>query len=237
MVTFTLLRYPPGRRYRAFADMGRWLMRPFRAEGLRFQKLMGSGQEFGLWPDWGTYVFLSVWESEAQARRFFDSADWQRYVTGTSETGTLWLQPFRSHGSWDGINPFAADRSVTAEPGAPVAVLTRATIRSGALWDFWRHVPQTRKKLLAYADRLLFSIGVGEKPIVQQCTVSVWRDARDIEQFAYRASGHREVVQRTRQRRWYSEELFARFNVVGTDGVFSAWEARLEVRATETHSG
>ena len=68
--------------------------------------------------------------------------------------------------------------------------------------------------LAAQGDRLLFGIGVGEVPLVQQCTISVWRDAAAIDQYAYRQTGHREVVKLTRQRQWYSEELFARFAVL-----------------------
>jgi hypothetical protein len=39
-----------------------------------------------------------------------------------------------------------------------------------------------------------------------------------VEQYAYRQSGHKEVVRLTRQRNWYTEELFARFSVVGAEG-------------------
>lgn len=221
VVTFTLLNYPVRYWYRAFANMGRWLMRPFQAEGLRFQKLMGSGRHFSAWPDWSTYVFLGVWDSEEAARNFFGSGVWANHTAGTTATGTLWLQPYQSHGQWDGLNPFECDPEAARPPGGPVAVLTRATIRTGALIDFWRHVPQARARLKSHADDLLFSVGVGEKPVVQQCTVSVWQSEQAISQFAYRESGHKEVVRRTRERRWYTEELFARFSVTGANGSFA----------------
>ena len=54
-------------------------------------------------------------------------------------------------------------------------------------------------------------MGIGENPITQQATVSVWEDVESMKKFAYLQAGHREIVQRTRQRGWYSEELFARF--------------------------
>ncbi|MFC5410014.1 DUF3291 domain-containing protein [Larkinella bovis] len=219
IVTITLLRYPPRRWYRAFANMGRWTMHPFRADGLRFQKMMGVGRNFGLIPDLSAYVFLGGWSDEKAARSFFDSEAWSKTAEGTQETGTLYLQPIRSHGAWDGQNPFQASPGPLADD-VPVAVLTRATIRLAALPDFWRHIPQVRQRLKAQTDDLLLALGVGEKPVVQQCTISIWRNEKAVEQFAYRQSGHKEVVRRTRERRWYSEELFARFAVEGSEGTF-----------------
>lgn len=232
IVTVTVLKYRSGGRYRAFANVGRWMMRPFRAEGLRFQKLLGSGQNFGLMPDLSTYVFLSVWDTETQARQFFQTPDWQFFLEKTEATGTLWLQPFKSQGNWDGANPFGSSADlagVNPNPESPVAVLTRATIRTRSLLDFWRHVPQARQRLNDHRDDLLFSIGVGEKPVTQQATVSVWRNAAAVEQFAYRQSGHKEIVRMTRQRKWYSEELFARFTVLATEGALFGPLARVKV--------
>ncbi|MGV3557365.1 DUF3291 domain-containing protein [Larkinella arboricola] len=219
IVTFTLLRYRPRGWYGAFANMGRWMMQPFQADGLRFQKMMGCGRNFGLIPDMSAYAFLGVWTDEKAARLFFESNRWKRICQHTKEVGTLYLHPLRSHGAWDGQNPFESS-SERAPDGFPIAVLTRATVRLAALPDFWRHIPQARERLKNHADDLLLALGVGEKPLVQQCTVSVWKDAKTIERFAYRESGHKEVVRRTRERRWYSEELFARFAVVASEGRF-----------------
>ncbi|GAA4458487.1 hypothetical protein GCM10023189_30840 [Nibrella saemangeumensis] len=217
VVTFTILRYHSGQQYHAFANIGRWMMKPFSAGGLRFQKMMGSGRGFGLIPDFSTYVFLAVWDNEQAARSFFQADRWQQYSRKAAQTGTLWMEPIKSHGQWSGENPFAPEQAQVITPNLPVAVLTRATIRTGALLDFWRHVPQARSRL-GEQPNLLFSIGVGEKPLVQQCTVSVWRNAAAIDQFAYRQSGHKEIVKATRQRRWYTEELFARFSVRSAEG-------------------
>lgn len=39
-----------------------------------------------------------------------------------------------------------------------------------------------------------------------------------VDQFTYRQSGHREIVKKTHQRKWYSEELFACFSVLAVEG-------------------
>jgi hypothetical protein len=237
IVTATVLRYAPAGRFRALSNMGVFFIRPFRTEGLRFQKLLGSGIDFGMVPDLSTYVFLGVWDTETNAHKFLQSTDFQKFIGTVTHTGTLWLSPLKSHGLWDGQDPFGADGKASIRPGVSMndeqapqnnssfivhrssltAVLTRATIRPRALPDFWRHVPQTRDRLRAQPD-LLFGIGVGELPLIQQCTISVWRTAQAVDQYAYRQPGHREIVRLTRQRNWYSEELFARFAVLNADG-------------------
>ncbi|GAA4416987.1 hypothetical protein GCM10023187_49020 [Nibrella viscosa] len=195
------------------------MMKPFKSTGLQFQKMMGSGQGFGVIPDLSTYVFLAVWDSERAARTFFQADQWHHYIRKAAQTGTLWMRPLKSHGQWNGGNPFTTiDKTPTPPANLPVAVLTRATIRTGALLDFWRHVPQARRRLAEHRNNLLFSLGVGEKPLVQQCTVSVWRDDAAINQFAYHQSGHKEIVRATRERHWYTEELFARFTVLHAEG-------------------
>lgn len=235
IVTVTAFRYEPLARFRAFANMGRVLSQPFQADGLRFSKLMGTGINFGLIPDLSTYVFLGVWDTDDAARSFPQTDAYQHMSRGTQQISTLHLQTQRAHGLWDGQNPFSesVSRSVgqsenpptERQTTAPVAVLTRANIRPRALPDFWRHVPQARQRLADHADDLLFGIGIGELPIVQQCTISVWRDAAAVDRYAYRQSGHKEVVRLTRERKWYSEELFARFRVVRAEGpLFAAIE-------------
>ncbi|MCK8491673.1 DUF3291 domain-containing protein [Spirosoma sp. RP8] len=218
VTTVTVFHYESYARFQAFANMGRSLMKPFEEEGMVFCKLMGSGKNFGLVPDFSQYVFLAVWKSDAHADAFLQSATYRHLQEGTDQTGTLYLRTQRAHGHWDGQSPFVKSTQPAASDATPVAVLTRATIRYRALPDFWRHVPQARQRLQAHSENLLFGIGVGEVPLVQQCTISVWRTAKAVDQYAYREAGHREVVQRTRQRQWYSEELFARFSVFKAEG-------------------
>jgi hypothetical protein len=46
----------------------------------------------------------------------------------------------------------------------------------------------------------------------------VWRDTTDLVGFAYGRSEHRTMIAATPVRRWYAEELFARFMVLDADG-------------------
>jgi hypothetical protein len=93
---------------------------------------------------------------------------------------------------------------------AKVVVLTRARIRFNKLWDFWQKVGNTAKDLYQF-DELEFAIGVGELPLIQQATVSIWTNMDAVKRYAYQHEAHKNVIQLTRKNNWYSEELFARF--------------------------
>jgi hypothetical protein len=58
---------------------------------------------------------------------------------------------------------------------------------------------------------VLAVIAIGDAPILRQGTFSLWRDAAAIVQFARGGPEHSRVMQRTREEKWYGEEMFARF--------------------------
>ncbi|MDP5140522.1 MAG: DUF3291 domain-containing protein, partial [Spirosomaceae bacterium] len=92
----------------------------------------------------------------------------------------------------------------------PIAVMTRATIRLTKARDFWRNVPKVAGSM-SNAEGFITSVGIGEVPFIKQATFSVWKDLDSVKKFAYRQREHAEVVKQTREKKWYSEELFARF--------------------------
>lgn len=225
MTTLTLHRHAGfADRFRALAQMGLAPRRLVGVAGMRFSRLLGSGggNGFARRPNWGVYAMLTVWEERAAAEAFFAHHPWwQRSLATQCETATFFLEATLSHGAWGGANPFPA-RPADYDPAAPVAVLTRATIRPRRLPEFWRYVPRTAASAYDQPARRL-SIGVGEYPLFMQATFSLWTSGRAMQDFAYASPHHAEVVRRTRQRDWYAEELFARFRVVEATG---SWEKR-----------
>lgn len=192
-----------------------------RVAGLRFFKLAGSGAAngFGVRPNLRRYGLVAVWESAEMAAAFFGEHPlWQQYRERSTETWTLDLAPLKSHGLWDGVNPFDYEVPEVAGPDdAPVAVLTRAAIRWRKTWRFWQYVAPT-SAALARAGGVRVAIGLGELPIIRQATFSVWESAQKMQQYAYRDATHRNVIKLTQQEKWYGEELFARFRVLGSAG-------------------
>ena len=184
-----------------------------RVPGLGFYKLMGSGAGtgFSLRPDWSTYCLLAVWEDPSAAAAFFAADAQYAAFARRAEVTTHYLEPVRKKGTWDAQDPFVAGAPLQAEE--KLAVLTRAGIRTSKLYEFWQHVPESSR---AIVDRpgLLFSKGVGELPVVQQATISIWENREAMLDFAYRDKTHREIIQKTHRRGWYYEEMFVEFRVL-----------------------
>ncbi len=212
-------------KYWAFTQMGLAHSILQKVAGQSFYKLLGSGggNGFGLWPDWGTYVLLQSWESEQAFLQFEKENAWlQQYKTHAPEVAFLKLTAYKAHGTWNNKVPFTEQENTQSKF---IAVLTRASIKPKLMHKFWRFVPSVSKKLFDF-DGLVFAKGVGELPLVEQATLSVWKSAEMMQSFAYKDKRHAEVVKKTRELDWYSEELFARFNVLEMKGSYKGRELR-----------
>ncbi len=186
--------------------------------GRTFAKMLGTGggNGFDTKPDFGTYSWLACWHSRDEADNFFEKnsffADYKKHASACI---TFYLQPTLVHGVWGGKNPFTV--SGIYDSTKPIAVLTRATIKKKHILNFWKYVPDASASIENYPEKL-FSVGVGELPWVQQATVSIWKTGAAMTDFAYKNPHHAIVVKKTRELGWYSEELFARFNIVDVVG-------------------
>lgn len=230
-VTLSFFRYAGRERIWGMRQMAE-MRRPLQAvRGLGFFKLLGTGGGTGydFWPDLGTYGLLGAWERREHAEAFHATHPAHRaFLDHGQEVYTLHLTPYMSRGAWSGINPF-----MTGAPSVegPLAVLTRATIKARFVIPFWRRVAGVARSLEG-REGLLFTKGIGELPWVEQATFSVWRSEQDMMAFAYaRGQAHTEVVARTRQAQGFSEELYARFRVVGTEGTWKGGDPVLGIPA------
>ncbi len=179
--------------------------------GLQFYKLMGSGKAgFNPLPDWSVYAVLQIWENEASADLFFNASPLiERYKNHSEECWTLYLKNFAAKGEWSGKNPFQKNSKL--DPENPfIAVITRATIKKKLLYRFWKYVPTSQASLQGNTG-LLFTKGIGEVPITQMATFSVWKNKDSLMEYAYGSKEHQSAIQQTRQLQWYKEELFSRF--------------------------
>ncbi|MGB3547934.1 MAG: hypothetical protein WBA17_13220 [Saprospiraceae bacterium] len=221
-VTVSLLRYSGfSNRHWAFFLMGSAPQNVRRANGAQFVRLLGSGANdgFGKMPNFGVYALLIAWRDEAAANAFFARYPlWQEIVARSEEQFTAHLQPTLAHGSWGGETPFATNGDY--DPGEPVAVITRATISTKRMLEFWRRVPTIVDSLAEQPGRRI-SIGIGEYPLFMQATFSLWTSGKAMQHYAYHSPRHREVIAETRRRGWYSEELFSRFRVLRTEGTWA----------------
>lgn len=223
-------------RYRASrAALGAWHMaaqRPLlaRVPGLRFARLMGTGRGIGFSavPDLRTWALFTVWDdAEAWERFAAESRVMRQYRARGDEVYSILLSPLSAHGRWGGEEPFPLPAGPErVDPAAPVVVLTRATIRPSRALRFWSRVAPVDATLRGNPD-LVLTFGVGEAPYLMQATLSVWRSAAAMKAWAYGSAAHAETVRRTHAEGWYSEELFARFRLLGTRGT---WHGREPLR-------
>lgn len=200
-----------GAKIRAFVRMGLPPLRNKKIPGLQFWKPLGTGggNGFSLRPDFSTYGLLTVFENELQADKFINSTLLKRYLNTSDSHSHIQLHNIQAHGKWSGHEPF--QKAVEHDPLKPVCVLTRATIKPKMILKFWKNVPYVSSEIETYED-CLFSKGVGEWPVFMQATFSVWKNTDAMKAYAYKNRGHHEMIKKTRELGWYSEELFARFH-------------------------
>jgi heme-degrading monooxygenase HmoA len=65
-------------------------------------------------------------------------------------------------------------------------------------------------------------VGLGEAPLLRQATFSVWDNDAAIDAYA-RSGAHSVAAQGAWQRGWFSESMFARFEVLAASG---RWRGR-----------
>ncbi len=201
---------------------------------VKFWKLCGSGTGEGFTPVPNTAVWaiLVVWESEEAARRGVETAKvFRRWRARASEDWSVFLSATSARGTWSGKAPFEpAPESAPEAPLGPLAAITRASIKPTALPQFWRREPGISLSIGENPD-VLFKIGIGEIPWLHQVTFSIWPDIDSMAAFARdRAGPHAQAIKAVRDGQWFSEELYARFAVIGSSG---AWQGRDPLKAHE----
>jgi len=202
----------------AFLSMAIDRIRIPKFTGISFAKMLGTGTGETFTPQdanlnrWGLVVVIDENRIEA-----FDSSslinNWRK--RSTSEIRAV-LSPLSSHGLWSKQNPFDFTAALS-NPDAQIAAITRARIKWHQNFRFWRAVPPVVIDLHNNPG-LISAIGIGEAPIGLQGTFSLWSSAAALRDFAYKGKAHQVAIEQTKQFNWYSEELFARFEVLELRG-------------------
>jgi spheroidene monooxygenase len=222
-VTLTFHRFGPvWARLWAFAQMGASRFSLPKVPDIGAWKLCGSGANQGFIPIPNTAVaaILATWPDEATARaRVAECRPFTRWRQMAEETFTVFLAPTSTRGKWAGVEPF----TISAEParGGPVAILTRATVKPGVAMQFWKRTPSLNRAIMDDPN-VVFRIGIGEVPLVQQVTFSIWPDTDTMHAFAHaKGTLHAEAIRAVREGNWFREELYARFRILGSAGTWN----------------
>jgi hypothetical protein len=200
--------------------LGAWQARR-RLSGLLFVRSLGSGHEggFGLRPSRDRHGLFLVFDSAARARAFVaDSPLIASYRQHSQECCALQLRTTRARGSWGGvaIEPLAGADGDAASSDGPVVALTRASIRLSRAASFWRHAPPSQVAL-GRAEGCRLAVGLGEAPLLRQCTVSWWDSPAAMDAYA-RQGPHQQAIAASRRDDFFSEAMFLRFQLLACEG-------------------
>lgn len=222
-----IVRYPGWAIPFAFLSMAIFRLPLWLNSRLSFWRLMGSGRNgtFDIIPDLKQWAILAI-ISEKNTESFLAENNIKLLIKKTlgnfikqyilifsRQVQCILLQPEEGHGLWNGKEVFGSLPKSGSSWTGPIAVLTRATIRLSKARSFWKHV-DTVASQMATADGFITSYGIGEAPLIKQATFSVWQSKQAMHDFAYKMPKHKEVIRKTHQEKWYSEDMFVRFRLL-----------------------
>ncbi len=207
----------------AFSQMGFARKKLKKIKQISFFKLFGSGtgEGFTPYPNTSVYAILSVWNNLGDAENNIKEREiFENYRTHSMENWTVFLSPISSRGYWDKTNPFKPNKYEIEIKDNMLAALTRATIKPKIMLKFWSKVPAI-SKVIGNNKNVLFKMGLGEIPWFHQVTFSIWPNAEAMSDFARKDGPHAKAIQSVREGNWFSEELYARFEVKKAIGKWS----------------
>ncbi|MCY4287974.1 MAG: spheroidene monooxygenase [Aestuariivita sp.] len=218
-VSISFFRFPTIiARTWAFTMMGAARLSLLHEREISFWKLCGSGTGEGFTPipNTAVYAIVATWENDEVAHdRVGNSRLWQRYRRKSQEDWTVFMVPIASRGKWSGRAPFMTTKM---KAHGPLAVLTRATIKTRVAIPFWRQMPDV-SRAIGTNPHVIFKIGLGEVPFLHPITFSIWPDTETMVEFARSPSGpHQAAIDAVREGGWFHEDLFTRFTVTGESG-------------------
>ena len=199
----------------AFSQMGFARKKLKKIKQISFFKLFGSGigEGFTPYPNTSVYAILSVWNNLGEAENNIEEREiYENYRTHSIENWTVFLSPISSKGYWDKTNPFKPNKNEFKKKDHLLAALTRATIKPKIMLKFWSKVPAI-SKVIGNDKNVLFKMGLGEIPWFHQVTFSIWPNAKTMADFARKDGPHAKAIKSVREGNWFSEELYARFEV------------------------
>ena len=199
----------------AFSQMGFARKKLKKIKQISFFKLFGSGigEGFTPYPNTSVYAILSVWNNLGEAENNIEEREiYENYRNHSIENCTVFLSPISSKGYWDKTNPFKPNKNEFKKKDHMLAALTRATIKPKIMLKFWSKVPAI-SKVIGNDKNVLFKMGLGEIPWFHQVTFSIWPNAKTMADFARKDGPHAKAIKSVREGNWFSEELYARFEV------------------------
>ena len=168
---------------------------------------------------WGGLLAIS------SARGQWDQQSWGLSDAPSQQLSPQWQQRLNTRGAAASAVALGKDSAsaemasvAQAAASAPLGVLTRASIQPSKTTAFWRHAPATQASLDA-APGCLLAMGLGEAPLVRQCTFSLWQDEKAMLGYAQEGA-HQMASSAAWRQKFFSESLFVRMRVLRMAGLW-----------------
>jgi hypothetical protein len=197
--------------------------------GLMFAKVMGSGHEggFGLRPSASHQGLITIFDHADQARAFLKGPVVHAYRERAADMWTGLLEVVSARGLWDGqawgttpetqLGAYGCAANDAQAP-QPLAALTRASIRPAKAMAFWRNAPAAQQAM-QHAKGCTLAMGLGEAPLIRQCTFSLWDDTQSMLAYAHQGA-HQAAIEAAYRHNYFSESMFVRMRVLEQEGLW-----------------
>ncbi len=216
--------------------------------GLVFSKVMGSGAGggFGLRPSPSHQGLIALFDHADQARAFLSGPIVAAY---RERAATFWsglLEVESARGAWDGqawgathptqlaTHSGAANDDGVCQDSRPLAALTRASIRPAKAMAFWRNAPAAQNAMQT-ARGCTLAMGLGEAPLIRQCTFSLWKDTPSMLAYAHQGA-HQQAIEAAYKHQYFAETLFVRMRLLEQQGRWPApHQPTADLRVVASH--
>ena len=193
---------------------------------------MGSGEGggFSLRPSSSHQGLIFLFDGPQSASDYLKSSELEGYRSKAREWWQGLLGVNSCRGSWgqqawqsvgllpEGVEATAAQHDVPSSNGLHVASLTRGTVRATKALSFWRYAPAAQADLNK-AQGCELSMGLGEAPVLRQCTFSLWKDTESMVQYAHQGA-HMRAIAAAQKHGFFTESMFVRMQVLHMRGLW-----------------
>ena len=184
----------------------------FNVNGNHFFKLLGTGSKngFNLIPDFSSYIILSSSENDQARKNLLSNVFYRDMINKCCTRKEITFEPYQSKGTWNNENPY---KIVSEYKNKKILAITRARVRPSKIFNFLINTSVASKAIKDY-EGVSYYKGVGEYPIIEPATVSIWDNEKAVFDFAYNDLNHKKIMIKSRENNWYSEEMFIRSNII-----------------------
>jgi hypothetical protein len=195
--------------------------------GLRFGRVIfvGGRRSEAMSPGWvdpRRQLAVCIWDDAHALDEFRARSPVARsWREATAQHCEVRMRPFRTHGTYTGLEPLAGLPPRPA-PAGPVALLTFANIPVRRLVYFYRGIHRSTATLLASGELIAATAGP-ERWYRGGMTFTIWDSLDAALGFSYKHDPHRGIVKLVRAEGRLIDSMFLRLEPYAAEGTWFPW--------------